>query len=309
MKFIKLNIFISLILMILFFSPSFLFAEVEEKTENTYQLDRDGKVYVENVSGDIIVKSWQKNEIKILARKTARDKNLFDKVHIDINRTDSNIRIITRYDKFLGMFQSADVSVYYDIFIPDRAQLRIKSVSGNVEAREIGGPVEAETITGKIDIVSAGQGVKCKSISGLINLDGITGDASLKTTSGKIKADGIKGSIDANSVSGDIGIKGFSLADSIEMETIKGNMGLQGELSPGGIYEFRTISGRIRLTLATDSNFELRTNTVSGEMHCAFKLNDYAVYTRNRVQGVVGKGGSSLDLSSVSGDILINKGN
>jgi DUF4097 and DUF4098 domain-containing protein YvlB len=309
MKLIKFNIFISLILLILFSSPSFLFAEVEEKTENTYPLDRDGKVYVENVSGDIIVKSWQKNEIKILARKAARDRNLFDKVHININRTDSNIRIITRYDKPAGMYQSADVSVYYDIFIPDRAQLRIKTVSGNVEAREIGGPVEAETISGKIDIVSAGQGVKCKSISGLIYLDGISGGASLKTTSGKITADGIKGSIDANSVSGDIGIKDFSLADGIDMETIKGNMGLQGVLSPGGIYEFRTISGRIRLILAPDSNFELQTNTVSGEVHCDFKLNEYAVYTRNRVQGTVGKGGSSLNLSSVSGDILINKRN
>ena len=309
MKSIKFNVFISLILLILFCSPSFLLAEVEEKTQNTYQLDRDGKVYVENVSGDIIVKSWQKNEVKILARKAALDKNLFDKVHIDINRTDSNIRIITRYDKPAGMYQSADVSVYYDIFIPDRAQLRTKSVSGNIEAREIGGPVEAETISGKIDIVSAGQGVKCKSISGIIHLDGITGGAGLKTTSGNITADGIKGSIDANSVSGDIDIKEFSRADGIEMETIKGNMGLQGELSPGGIYELKTISGRIRLTLAPDSSFELQTNTVSGEMHCAFKLNDYAVYTRNRVQGVAGKGDASLNLSSLSGDILINRKN
>lgn len=307
MKLLKINVFTLILLTILFCTPSLLFAESEEKTEKTYPLDRDGKVYVENISGKIVVKSWQKNEIKIFARKTAGDKSTLDKATIDINRTGSNVRIITRSSKFPGMYQSADVSVEYELFVPDRAQLRMKSGSGRIEAWEIGGPVDAETVSGKIEIVNALQGVKCKTMNGAVFLEGITGGADLKTTSGKITADGIKGSITANTVSGAIEIKEFSLADEIEMETIKGNMEVQGVLSPGGIYEFNTISGRTLLTLAPGSDFELQTNTVSGEINCQFRLNEYAVYTRNRLQGVVGNGSSSLKISSVSGDILINR--
>ena len=308
MKFIKVNIFIFLFLTTLFSIPSMLFAESEEKIDKTYPLDRDGKVYVENVSGDITVKSWNKNEIKVLARKTAQDKDLLDKVTVDINHTAGNIRIITRYNKLTGISLSSNVSVYYDLFIPEKAQLRVKTISGKVQAWAIGAHIDIETVSGRIDAVEAGQGVKCKTISGPIHLEEITGSTSLKSASGKIIVDGLKGSVEANTVSGDIEIKELSLAEEIEMETIKGNMELQGELNAGGIYEFHTISGRIRLVLTPESDFELQTDTISGEIQCDFRLNAYSIFTRNRLQGVVGNGGASLKISSVSGDILVNKG-
>ena len=305
MKFLKFNI---LVLVILLFIPSVLFAESEEKIEKTFTFDRDGKVYVENVSGDIVVKSWQKNEIKILARKIAQEKSLLDEVTIDINQTDGNIRIITKYDEPLYLSQSTDVSVFYDLFIPDKAQLRVKSMSGTVQAWEIGGRTDIETVSGRAEIVKAGKGVKCKTISGEINLEEIIGSVSLTSTSGEIIIDGLKGSIEANTVSGDIVVKESSLGDEVEMETIKGNMEVQGELTPGGIYEFNSISGRIKLVLPPASEFELQTNTINGDIQCSFELSAYTVYTRNKLQGVVGKGGSSLKVSSVSGDILINRG-
>ena len=240
MKFFKLNIFILLFLTVIFCIPSALLAESEEKMEETYPLNEDGKVYIENISGDITVKSWKKNEIKILARKVAmdRDKDALDKVSIDINHTDGNIRIITRRNKSWSFSQSPDVSVFYDLIIPDKAQLRVKTISGRIQAWETGGRVDLESISGRIDIVKAEQGVKCKTISGAIYLEDITGSTALKSTSGKIIVDGLKGSVEANTVSGDIDIKEFSLADEIEMETIKGSMEAQGEFSPGEFIPF-----------------------------------------------------------------------
>ena len=307
MKFLKYNIFFFIITFILCI-PSLLFAESEEKMEKTYPLAMDGKVYVENISGDIVVKSWKRNEIKILARKTAPDKDSLERATIDINLTHENIRIITRRSKSTGLSNSTNVSVYYDLFIPEKAQVRVKTISGSVATLETGGPVDVETVSGRIEVVEAANGVKSKTISGGIYLNKIIGEADLESTSGEINVDGIKGSVEANTVSGNIEINQISFADELEVESIKGNMEIQGELSPGGIYEFNTISGRIRVVLAPLSNFELQTNTMSGVIQCDFKLNAYSIYTRNKLQGVVGNGGSSLKISSLSGDILIFKG-
>lgn len=306
MKFLKFNIFILLFLTILFCIPSALFAESEEKIEKTYPLDRDGKVYIENISGDIVVKSWGKNEIKILARKIAKNKQSLDKATIDINQTSRNIRIITRHQKSTGRSQSTNVSVFYDIFIPDRAQIRVKSISGGINAWEIGGPIDFETVSGRIEIVAAKRGVKCKTISGNIYLDSIIGDADLKSTSGKILVEDIKGSVEASTVSGRIELEEVSNAEEIEVESISGNIETQGELSSGGIYEFHTISGRIRLDLPPASDFELQTKTISGNIRCGFELNNSGKIERNKKQGVVGKGRSSLKIFSLSGDIIIN---
>lgn len=307
----KLTSAIIMILAMLFFIPSLLFAESEEKIEQTYPLERDGKVYLENVSGDITVKSWQKNEIRILARKTALEKDLLDEVTIDIKRTDGNIRIVTRYKTPRDLYQLTDVSVYFDLLIPDKAQLRVKSVDGMVQAWEIGGRVDIETANGRAEVIKAGQGVKCKTVSGDMYLDEITGKITLNSTSGKITADGIKGSIEATNVSGDISVTNYSLADEVEIETIKGNIEVQGELSPGGMYECSTISGRTEIVLPAASDFELWINTVSGGMHCDFEVGGPSRtvdFNWNQLQGAVGKGGASLKASSVSGDILIKKG-
>jgi len=308
MKSQKFNNIIMLFVAILFCIPSILFAEAEEKIEKIYPLDSNGKVYLENNSGDIVIKSWGKNEVKILAHKIARNKKSLDKATIDINQTNGMIRIITRHHKSFDLFQSKDVSVYYDLFIPDKAKIRVKSLSGRVEAWEIGGFLDIETASGRIDIVRAKNGVKCKTINGDIYLEEITGDIVLKSTSGKITTEGVNGSVEANTVSGDLDINEVSSAEEINMESIKGNMEIQGELTPGGIYEFNTISGRIRLILPFTSDFELRTNTINGDIQCDFELDILDEITRNKIQGVAGKGSSSLKISSFSGDIIINKG-
>lgn len=305
MKSLKLNSYVLLITVMLLCIPSFLYARAEERIEEAHPLDRDGKVYLENVSGDIIVKTWEKNEVKILARKVAKNEESLDKVFFDVNQTNNNIRIKTRHKKTWGLFKSVNASIHYDLLIPDKAQLRVKSVSGSVEALNIGGSVDIETVSGRIELVEAGRGAKCKSISGALHLEEITGDTSVSSTSGKIRVDGVKGSVEAHSISGSVVLQEISLAEEIKAETISGRIKMQGELSPGGNYEFKTISGGIRLDLPSKSDFELEANTTSGAVRCDFELKVSGKISRKKIQGVVGEGGSSLKISSLSGGITI----
>ena len=95
MKSLKFNSYILLFTTILLCIPSLLLGKTEEKIEEAYPFDRDGKVYLENISGDIVVKGWEKNEVKILARKVAENKESLDKATVKINQSNGNIRIIT----------------------------------------------------------------------------------------------------------------------------------------------------------------------------------------------------------------------
>lgn len=305
MKILKYNNIIMVIVAVLLCIPSFLYAGVEKTIEEVYPLDKDGKVYLENVSGNVVVKSWGKNEVKILVRKTAKDEESLDRMSVDINQSDDNIRIITRYEKDFGFFKSYNGSVHYDLLIPDKAHLRVKCVSGSVEVTNIGGPLTIETVSGKIEVAGADGGAKCTSVSGSVYLEGIAGDAVAKSTSGRIRAEGIKGSVEANTVSGSVDISNVSKAEEIKAETVSGGIEMQGELSPGGIYEFKTLSGRIRLDLPSKSDFELEANTFSGSVQCDFELKVSGEIKRNKIQGVVGKGGASLKVSSFSGGISI----
>ena len=325
MKSSKFYIFLPLLITIMLCIPSLICAKAEEKIEKTYSLDRDGKVYVRNISGDIVVNSWEKNEIKIIALKVARYERDLDNVTIDIHQTNGNVRIITRHYKSFSLFRSKHVSVYLELFIPDKAHLRVKNISGSIEAREIGGFIDIKTISGDIKIGTAKNGVKCqtvsgeikigtaqngvkgKTISGDISLEAITGNADLKTISGEITVEGLKGSFKADTVSGDIELETFSHAEEIEAESISGSIELYGELSPGGIYEVDSHSGTIKIGIPAESDFELQTKTFSGDIQCDFELTMSGKINRKKLQGVVGKGGTSLIISSFSGNIRITK--
>jgi DUF4097 and DUF4098 domain-containing protein YvlB len=82
---------------------------------------------------------------------------------------------------------------------------------------------------------------------------------------------------------------------------------LRGELSPGGIYRVNSHSGNIEMSIPSDSNFELRAETFSGNIQCDFDLKISGKIERKELRGVAGKGNASMILSSFSGKIRITK--
>lgn len=268
--------------------PSLLFARGEGNVERTHALDRDGKVYLSVKSGDIVVNTWNRNEIRLIAHQNTT---------ADINSTEGTIRITI----------SRSQSSHYEISIPDKAQLRVETASARVKARDIGGFVDIRTSSGDIEVMTARNGIRCKSVSGDIRVGGITGNAELKTTSGGIRAEGIRGSVEADTVSGKIEIDSFSRGDEVEIESISGNIKLYGELTPGGIYRIDSHSGNIEMGIPSSSGFELRVDTFSGTVQCDFELKVSGKIEHKKIYGVVGKGGASLILSSFSGNIRVTK--
>lgn len=303
---------LSFLVMLIMFMPSIVSADVEEKIEEVYSLAEDGDVYLKNISGDIVVKSWDRDEIKIIARKVAGSKKELDNINIDINRTDNSIKIITRHEKSsrlfpFSLFSSSNASVHYEMNIPGKAKLSVKSISGRVDVYAIGGDLDIETTSGDIKVATALDGARCKSVSGRIHLEGIAGDADLVTTSGEIFIEQIKGSINAKTVSGRIELDSFSSVKEIDAQSVSGSIRSQGELNPTGIYKFHTISGRIWLAIPSDSEFELQTETTSGGIDSDFEISVSGKIDRKKFRGVVGKGGARISMSSVSGSIRIIK--
>ncbi|MBN1831387.1 MAG: DUF4097 family beta strand repeat protein [Deltaproteobacteria bacterium] len=307
MKRSKRYIALLAILTIVVCFPSLGWAWTEEKIVETYPLESTGKVYLENISGDITVSSWDKNGIEITATKRGRRERDFDDVTIHIRQIDGNIRIITRHDREFSLFRSGAVSVFYEIIVPAKASVRVKSISGNVEVRKIGGFLNVETISGEIRVRLAESNVRCKSTSGDIDMEYIHGDAELESVSGEISIQEIQGSIEAGTVSGDIELDAFSYAEEIEMSSTSGDVKLRGELSPGGIYRLDLFSGNTKVIIPSDSNFEFSAKTFSGSIECDFELKMSGRLNPRQVQGTVGKGGASINISSFSGNIRIIK--
>jgi hypothetical protein len=305
----------------LFFFMGFYAAEAiakekyEEKFEKTVSLAKDGKVSLHNITGSIVVKSWNKGEVKIDATKISKATTL-DKakenaslVKIEVEKEGNTLRIKTEYpdEGKIMRRRSLNVSVKYSLVIPAKASVKIDSVTGGVDLEKIGGAVKVNIVTGGIVVKKADKGVDCETVTGKINLQNITGDAFMETVTGRITASQIKGSIKANVVTGRIELREVSEASVVDGNTVTGTVIYDGKINRDGRYTLKTHTGRIEMTLPADSGFDLEANTFSGSIESDFDIKVSGKISKKRISGVVNKGGPLVKLSTFSGSVYLKK--
>jgi hypothetical protein len=285
----------------------------EEKFEKTVSLAKDGKVTLRNITGSIDVKSWNKGEVKIDATKISRASTLEKAkenaglVKIEVEKDGNTLHIKTKYPDGGRIFRSRsmNVSVKYSLVIPAKASIKVGSVTGSVDLEKIGGAVNVDIVTGAITVKQADKGVDCETVTGKIELQNITGDVFMETVTGKITASQIKGSIKAEVVTGRIELKEVSEANAVDAETVTGSVIYDGKINRDGRYTLNTHSGRIEMTLPSDSGFDLEAKTFSGRIETDFEIKVSGKISKKRISGVVNNGGALVKLSTFSGNVYL----
>ena len=164
--------------------------EVREEFHQTYPLDREGKVQLENVNGDVRIVTWDREEIKVDAIKRAKKQEHLDEVKIEVDAKADRIRIKTKYpDSKSRRNKDNSVSVEYLLTVPKSSRLDgINTVNGGVEIEKVGGDVKAS------------------SVNGAVKADGLSGEVELSTVNGSLKANfaQLKKSVSLKSVNGSV---------------------------------------------------------------------------------------------------------
>ncbi len=164
--------------------------EAREEFHQTYPLDKQGKVRVENVNGDVRIVTWDREEIKVEAIKRAKKQEHLDEVKIEVDAKADHIRIKTKYpDSKARRDKNNSVSVDYVLTLPKQSRLdRINTVNGNVEIEMASGDVEAS------------------SVNGNVTANGLAGQVELSTVNGSVKATfaELKKSVSLKSVNGSV---------------------------------------------------------------------------------------------------------
>ena len=301
----------------------------EETFAKTESLARDGKVEIRNVSGDVEVKTWDRDEVKIDALKTSKASSMekakenASKVKIEVTREDGVLKVWTKYPK--PSIKNLSVSVNYKVMIPSQASINARSVSGDVTLEKIGGKATAETTSGDVTVMGARNGAKaetvsgdvevedvqngvfCKTASGNVEAKNVAGNAELKCVSGDVTAENIKGGVEADTVSGNVKLMGISGADVVKGKTMSGSAIYLGEISPNGRYSLNAHSGTVEMTIPSGSAFDLTASTFSGNIKTEFKVMISGKLSKKKISGSVNGGGADINLKTFSGNVYLKK--
>ena len=263
-----------------------------DRIDTTVTLARDGTVDLSLVSGEILVSSWNRNDVRVRA-SSERGVLRFDASPSRVTLTVRSRRGEmgdTRYE--ITVPATARIiarSVSGDISTQGGSDVEAHSVSGEVRVQDASGRTSAESVSGGVEVTHVGGGLRAHSVSGDLTLADITGDVDVETTSGEIELQGVRSSY-------------------VRTETVSGDTHFAGVFDPKGTYEFHSHSGDIRLVFPP-VGATLGVQTFSGDVD-----SDYPMTLRpgdredgKRLQFTINGGGARVSAETFSGDITIER--
>lgn len=225
-----------------------------EKFEQIYPLTPDGRVCVSNVNGSITIETWDSNQVKLEAVKTADSKERLAEVEIKVDAKPDYLKIETNYGNLSrngnNWRNGGKLEVQYRLTVPRNAVLN-----------------EIQTVNGSVNISNAQNLTKASAVNGLIKAVNLRGTASLSTVNGTIEADfdalQADSKISLNTVNGKVHLTIPSDADAtLRANSVNGNIVNEFGLPVRkGQYVGRDLYGRIG-----SGETQIRLSSVNGEL-------------------------------------------
>lgn len=258
------------------------------QTDTTFAVTQGTRLSVENQGGDIIVKTWDRNQIRVQASHSRRTR-------VEIHHSGAVVSLEADSDH--GPTNMVD----YELTVPAWMPLDLEGMYATVSVTGTRAAISAETLDGDIT-VDGGTDVKLTSVQGRVSVKNAKGRIELNSVSESIDADQVDGDIVAETVSGDIVIT-RSTARSVEIQTVSGELLYDGRVIDAGHYSLLTHSGTIALSVAEGTNATIATAIGSGEVRATFSLPASERPSRRRQTFRLGSGSATVELESFSGTI------
>jgi DUF4097 and DUF4098 domain-containing protein YvlB len=253
---------------VLLFAPFLAVTLAGQDFQKSYGIGAGGSVRIHSVSGDIQVKGYDGETIRVKGFKEGKDR---DRVQVEDHSDANHVELRVSYPHDCN----CDASVRFQIEVPRATGYKFDSLS------TASGDVLVGGITGDIKVESASGDVRIEDVSGTVHASTASGDVSISN---------VKGPVNASSASGDLDVRIARLEGSNRMafSTASGDVSVKVPANLDAEIEMSSVSG----SLHTDFPIEIHEQ-------------DHG--SGSQARGRLGNGTSHVSLSSASGDVSLSR--
>lgn len=281
----------------------------------------DATVILCSESGEIAVRGSERAEVRASASSPATVRLRPTRAGGDAQAAASSVEVFAS-DGEDG--PACHFSGRLTVEVPRGSFVQIKTVQGRVSVAGVAG-VRVETVSGDVDLRDVARSAEVASANGGITLRRAAGRVRLHTISGMIEAAEIApgeagDDFSAKTTSGAITLARVAHT-RVEVSTTSGQVEFAGALAPSGVYSFRSHSGGVTLTLPADSSFRLNARVShGGEIMTDFLVRvaqeasgdnllggSHTTLRLNGVAGTAEQPSASVALTSFSGTLTLRK--
>ncbi len=260
-------------------------------TDETVTVTRGTRLAVNAFSGEVIVRGWGRDAVRVQARHSSRTR-------VTIRPSGSLVAVST---------SGSPGSVDYEINVPAWMPVKIEGTYIYVSVEGTQADVAAETVRGDISIKGGASLVTAKSIEGEVILEAPRGRINASSVSQGITITGGNGEFVVETTNGHISLTNMESA-SVDAASINGNIKFDGTVAPSGKFRFSTHNGNIVVAVpeATSAGFTVR--TYNGSLNTNLPLKTAGELRRGqRATYTLGSGSADFELESFGGNIQLRK--
>lgn len=250
-------------------------------------------VSVDNRNGTVTITRGDENKVVVHAIKRAATDDLLGRLNVGIHQDGNRVTIETSGDTFNGFvfFGHNRMAVDYQIQVPARADLGPVR-SGN-------GHIDVAGITGRLDLTTS---------NGVITARDVDGPVAAQTSNGRVAVIGGRGALQLSSSNGTVEVQNVQ-ASGIDLHTSNGRITFNGSLAPGSKNRVETSNGTATLTLPPESALSIDLRAGNGSVNVGFPVTaaPNVENKRNAVQGVINRPDAALVMRTGNGSITLTK--
>jgi putative adhesin len=263
-------------------------------TDQTVQVSKGTKLDVNNFAGDVLIKVWDRDAVRVEATHSDRET-------VDIKQGDQTVSIRSRSARG-GPPRSLD----YNITVPSWMGISVNGNYAFVTMEGVGGDVNVETTRGDINVRGGSGFVSLKSVQGEVTLEKAKGRIEVRAVNEGIRLADINGDLSAESTNGSIILDRID-SGNVDLYTVNGNISYDGPIKDKGLYRLTTHNGLIAMAIPERVNAALTVRTYNGGFRSTFPIGGDPGERRKRFAVTLGNGSAHVELESFGGTISLRR--
>src|SRR3954469_22250476 len=262
-------------------------------TDQTVNVAKGTKLDVNNLAGDVLVKVWDRDAVRVEATHSDRES-------IDIKPGEQVLTIRSR-----SMRGGPPRSLDYSLTIPKWMAISVSGTYADVTMDGVGGDVTVDTTRGDIKVTGGSGFITLKSVQGEITLEKAKGRVEVRAVNEGIHLADINADISAESTNGSILLDRID-SPNVDLYTVNGNISYDGAIKDKGLYRLTTHNGLIAMPIADKANASLTVRTYNGSFRSTFPIGD-PDRRNKRFNVTLGNGSAHVELESFGGTISLRR--
>src|SRR2546428_8935051 len=190
-----------------------------QQPDTTVKVRSGARLEISNFGGEIAVKTWSRNAVRVVAEHSSRDR-------ISVDASDQLVRVKTETGR------RGPSQIDYAVTVPAWMALNLSGVYTDIKVDGAQNEITAETVQGEITVLGGSGNVSLKSVMGAVTLGKARGRIDLSSVNEEIRATEGSGDLTAETVNGDITLTQAESANA-EPTTVNGDITYAGPLKAG----------------------------------------------------------------------------